>query len=983
MHHSPRSTRRSYFPILGEPLVRAIALCAAFALHACGGGGGGGGGGGAGGSASLAGTISVPGTSGPIVEAEPNDAIDQVHFLGSLIAGQTLVVSGQVSPGDPIDGFRVDAPSRVRVSATLSFDDSNGEDFDIGIYDAIAGDYVTVFATSIEPESGTFHAKGTFFPVVAQFAGDGAYTLTLVASAAANPIAEVELNDASGEAMYLGGVIDADTLRVSGNANALTDATDRFLIAVGEDVDLAATLSHPGGANFDVLYADATADILNPTPIAAFDSPTAHPEVGSAAIAALTLVEVTVRATSGSGNYTLRLDAAAPFAPGAIVRHWRIAPLENERRARFAREGRTAFGAAQLPSIAGEVLVLPDEAASLNGALARRGLTERSRIPGGARCVVAALPVVLAPHQALRHTQALIASLATAPGVVYAEPNRLRGAYDVPNDPYYNLQWHYPLIHLPAAWDLTVGSNNVRVAVIDTGETAHPDLVARQVAGFDFISSLAIAGDGDGIDPDPTDVGDGQGAQPSSYHGTHVAGTIGASSDDNRGVAGVTWAGEIMHLRVLGIGGGSDFDIANAVLYAAQLANNSGQLPPVKSDVINMSLGGAGSTQTMQNAVTAAFNAGVVVFAAAGNENSPTPSYPASYDNVISVAAVDFNAMRAPYSNFNNRVDLAAPGGDVSKDLNGDGYGDGVLSTLMDDSTTPIQPIYAFYQGTSMACPHAAGVAALMLALTPALTPAQVESFLTSTATDLGAVGRDDVYGHGLINAYQAVLQSSAGAPVNPVLGLSSQSASFGPTTPSVIVQVSNLGGGLLDVQTPVVSTESGGVWLFASLIPVSVPTTTDTSAIAITVNRAGLADGVYVGTVDVPSNGGSAIVQVSLQVDSTPTPPNVVIYVLAVDSASGASVFQDIVNPAGNLAYTLPTLPAGDYWIIAGSDDNDDGFICGPGDVYSGAYPTFAEPVAISVIDGQSVAGLDFTVGTGLGGLGAGVGAPRWKRLR
>jgi serine protease len=119
----------------------------------------------------------------------------------------------------------------------------------------------------------------------------------------------------------------------------------------------------------------------------------------------------------------------------------------------------------------------------------------------------------------------------------------VRQALQVPDDPFYNLQWHYPLIQLPAAWDVTVGDANTIVCVIDTGSTDHPDLVARQIGGFDMIANTTSGGDGDGRDADPTDVGDGQGLQPSSFHGTHVAGTIGASSDNGSGVTGVTWPG--------------------------------------------------------------------------------------------------------------------------------------------------------------------------------------------------------------------------------------------------------------------------------------------------------------------------------------------------------------------------------------------------------------------------------------------------------
>jgi len=952
------------------------------ALAGCGGGGGGGSSG-AGGTASLSGTISVPATAGPIIEAEPNGTVDQAHFLGSLLAGQTIQVSGQVSGSDLLDGFRVVAPARVRVSATLSFDDSTGNEFDLGIWDAIAGDYVEYFPGFTSPASGNFHAQGTFYPVVLQFVGAGAYTLTLTASTPANPIAEREPNTLSGEAQYLGDIQADQIVRVTGTADSGSDVTDRYLLAVPADIDLAASLAMPLLANFDVIYADATLDLFNPIEIVRFDSLVANPETGSSPIPALTLLEVTVLATSGTGAYTLTLTSTAADDGALAPRSWAMAPLAHEARRRAVRADQAAFGLPVLESMPGELLVLDRPGLDSDGELARRGLGVQLRSPSGVKKCVMPVPAIVTRETWSRRTQALAASLGACGAVEYAEANLVRRALDVPNDPFFNLQWHYTQLQLPAAWDLSTGDNAVRVAVIDTGETQHPDLVARQVPGFDFISNVAIAGDGDGIDPDPTDVGDGQGAQPSSFHGTHVAGTIGASSDNGVGVAGVTWAGEIMHLRVLGIGGGSDFDIAESVRYAARLANVSGTLPTVRSEVINMSLGGAGSTTTMQNAVTDAFNAGVVIFAAAGNENSATPSFPASYTNVVSVAAVDFNAVRAPYSNFNAFVDLAAPGGDVSEDLNGDGYPDGVLSTLVDDGSQPAQFVYAFYQGTSMACPHAAGVAALMLALTPSLTPAQVENFLITTATDLGAAGRDDLYGHGLINAYQAVLQSSAGAPVTPVLGLSTQTLSFALGTSTLNVQVSNLGGGLLDVATPVVSTNTGGNWLSAALVPIAIPTTSDTSAVTVSVDRTGLADGLYTGSIDVPSNGGTLGVQVSMSVDTTPTPENINIYVVAVDASSGNSIIQDVVNPAVILDYSLPTLPAGSYYVVAGSDDDNDGFICGPLDRYCGVYPTLNQAVALDLIDGQAIAALDFSVQTSFQGSTTQGGRRKFRLLR
>ena len=274
-----------------------------------------------------------------------------------------------------------------------------------------------------------------------------------------------------------------------------------------------------------------------------------------------------------------------------------------------------SFDAVSTPLWNGDVILSPRSEVDVDMRLASRGGRTAARVPNGPRKVSFELPDNLDDAQRARYTVALAATLAGAEGVEFAEPDyRVFPLFDTrPNDTHYNLQWHYEQIQLPAAWDITRGSSSVRVAVLDTGTTPHPDLAGREIAGIDMISSATIAGDGNGIDNDPFDVGDSNGVQPSSFHGSHVAGTIGAVTDNSTGVAGVTWLGGIMHVRVLGIGGGSTFDILNGILYAAGLANSSNQVPAQAADVINMSLGGSGFSQATQNAVTAARNAGVVI----------------------------------------------------------------------------------------------------------------------------------------------------------------------------------------------------------------------------------------------------------------------------------------------------------------------------------------------------------------------------------
>ncbi|MBB6097518.1 serine protease [Deinobacterium chartae] len=361
--------------------------------------------------------------------------------------------------------------------------------------------------------------------------------------------------------------------------------------------------------------------------------------------------------------------------------------------------------------------------------------------------------------------------------IEYVQPNYIYRALAVPNDPYYSLQWHYPAMNLPAAWDITTGANSPVVAVIDTGQLNHPDLAGRFVAGYDFISNTSTAGDGNGRDSDPTDVGDaavcnGQ-QQPNSWHGTHVAGTIGAATNNGVGVAGVNWNARIQHARVLGKCGGSTADIIDAIRWTSGMTVSGVPANATPAKVINMSLGGylgsscAASDPATQAAINDAVARGVTVVVAAGNSNDNAGLYtPASCNNTVTVAATETRNYRAPYSNYGSAIDVAAPGGDTSADRNGDGYADGVLSTLRDASGTAYN--YAFYQGTSMATPHVAGVVSLMYAVRPGITPAQVLSTLQSTAKPLSSTQCAQGCGSGLVDAYAAVNAAKNGGTTSP-----------------------------------------------------------------------------------------------------------------------------------------------------------------------------------------------------------------------
>ncbi|MCX7782257.1 MAG: S8 family peptidase, partial [Meiothermus sp.] len=340
-------------------------------------------------------------------------------------------------------------------------------------------------------------------------------------------------------------------------------------------------------------------------------------------------------------------------------------------------------------------------------------------------------------------TPALLAALRSRPDVASADLNWLEQALATPNDTNYNLQWHYPAINLPQAWDRTTGSNSVVVAILDTGvlfrsgnaAQSHPDIGDRLLPGYDMVSPisgtnpLANAGDGNGRDADPFDSGD---EQSTGYHGTHVGGTVGAATNNNQGVAGVDWTARLLHVRVIGLLGATVADQVDAILWAAgeSVPGVPANANPAK--VLNMSLGGKGPcTTARQNAINLVTGKGVVVVVAAGNENDDASLYsPASCANVITVGATDFAGARAPYSNFGARVDVMAPGGDTSTDL-----AEGVLSLGFDDQTQQFN--YKFENGTSMAAPHVAGVVALMKALNPNLNTAQALQILKSTARPL------------------------------------------------------------------------------------------------------------------------------------------------------------------------------------------------------------------------------------------------------
>jgi len=363
----------------------------------------------------------------------------------------------------------------------------------------------------------------------------------------------------------------------------------------------------------------------------------------------------------------------------------------------------------------------------------------------------------------------LMRQIAANPNVEYVEIDAILRATLTPNDTSYSQQWGYQDadagIRANQAWDVATGSGII-VAVIDTGITSHTDLNANIVAGYDFVSNATAARDGNGRDSNPADQGDwttagqcysGSAASNSSWHGTHVAGTVAAVTNNAKGVAGTAFNAKVMPVRVLGACGGSTSDIADAIIWSSGgVVSGVPTLSAANAaDVINMSLGGTGACPTTtQNAVNSAVSRGTTVVVAAGNSNANASGFtPASCANVVTVASVTSASARSSFSNYGTLIDVSGPGSTI-------------YSTMNSGTTTPGSETYTNYSGTSMASPHVAGAVALVqsrrLALGLAMyTPAQVETQLKGTAYALAGACSGGC-GAGIVNA-KALVDAAGG----------------------------------------------------------------------------------------------------------------------------------------------------------------------------------------------------------------------------
>ncbi len=379
--------------------------------------------------------------------------------------------------------------------------------------------------------------------------------------------------------------------------------------------------------------------------------------------------------------------------------------------------------------------------------------------------------VIVAPEGRL---QEKFKAYSSDPMVEYAEPDFTVRALGTPNDPYFVEQWGMVKLQAPEAWDITTGSPNIQVAVLDTGvDLDHPDLAPKIVSSIDFSGSSS--------------------ADDVHGHGTHVAGIAAACTNNGIGVAGVGYDATIMNVKVLADDGTGYLSwIAEGIVWAADNG----------ADVINLSLGGSFGSSTLKDAVNYAWNKGAVVVAAAGNEGSSSPLYPAYYTNCIAVAATNGIDQKASWSNYGDWVDVAAPG--VS-----------IISTYI----ATVNEGYRFFSGTSMASAHVAGLAALVFTTVTDTNGNgrlndEVRARIESNCDDIGVSG----IGFGRVNAYRAVSDGNTSPPQ--------------PTTGNVAGRVTDaadgspIAGATVTDGTRIVTTDADGQYAISD-IPEGISTVT------------------------------------------------------------------------------------------------------------------------------------------------------------
>ncbi|MBI3380469.1 MAG: S8 family serine peptidase [Aquabacterium sp.] len=560
-----------------------------------------------------------------------------------------------------------------------------------------------------------------------------------------------------------------------------------------------------------------------------------------------------------------------------------------------------------------------------------------------------------------------------------------------PNDPIYPKQrWHYEQINLPAAMDRLVNlptqpTRRPLVAVIDSGIMVdHPDLAPQIEGGRTFVSlNTRNAGEADSSNPDdldlPTAAGDPH------FHGSHVAGTIAARTFDGYGAAGIAPMARLMPLRVFDQRrptGADDYDILNAMLYAAGLPNRSKLFPPRKADVINMSLGSSQACPpSYVDIIQQVRQAGVIVVVAAGNDARNNDGVavpvaaPANCPGVVAVGALDAQARQANYSQSGPELRVAAPGGDMSRSTTGEPQGDMVDSTVAIFSPEgKRQPGFAYMQGTSMATPHVAGVVALMKYAYPGLTPELFDAWLSAgkLTDDIGGPGFDSATGYGLINARKAVdvalaeAQNPGPAPQGRIVA-TPFALDFGAQRTSMSLAL-NATAKTSDVVKQITSSSPA-----LTFTRTSVDVQTGLGSYTINVDRTRLPTGTAFLSLNIQTNSDTLTVQVTVvkQAGGSTGARSAdygAVYVLAIDSITEEVIDEVLVTAQGGRYNWQLKGPRGKKaYLLAGGDLDWNGFICDAGEP-CGVYPLMSNAPTEVTLD-SNLSNLNFSLapmGTG-----------------
>jgi serine protease len=551
-------------------------------------------------------------------------------------------------------------------------------------------------------------------------------------------------------------------------------------------------------------------------------------------------------------------------------------------------------------------------------------------------------------YRTIQHLKALRRN----PNVRWASLNYRVTPLATTSDPKFDNQQNLAAARFPEAWTTVAAEaqRDVVVAVVDTGVVRHPDLDGNVNAadGYDFVQA-----DG-GIDADPTDP-----APSGLYHGIHVAGTLAAVTDNDyliAGAAGTTNPVRLMMVRALGANGGTEYDVLQAVRYAAGLANDSGRLPARPAEVINLSLGG-GSGQLGEAFREVRDQAGVILVAAAGNAGVDSINVPAIYDGVVAVGALAPDGSRAGFSNTGEDLDVMAPGvGIPGLGLNADG-----------------SPTAFELDGTSMATPHVAAVAALMKAVWPRMTPDQFDCALLAgdLTDDLGAAGWDRDTGYGAIDAADAVAAAvayrSGAASLEGRVIAEPRVLDFGSLLDVLTLEVS----APCDAGTTVsvsASTADGADWL--SVGPPSDPR--GIGEYRVRVDRTAMPPQTSArGTLTVRSSSPD-VAPLEIDVVALTEPAGAfaadagTLYVQLVglgDSAASREQRLQTGADGGPYRFRFAAVPPGEYLLLAGTDRDYDFFVNDPGEAF-GAYPEAGTIRRIRIGDDGGLGGLDFELG-------------------